>query len=196
MRAPDIESPSLGELDWSIETRANSLSTLYKQAIKYAESAESWYRKERGGKRVAGRAVRAVVIVLGGIAAVIPILAELWTDRGDPTVPPAWSSVALVIAATLLAIDRFFGFSSGWRRFISSWFKLMRHRHEFEADWNLVRAGAAEPPTDQEMHARMALARKLIAAVDVELGGETDAWSKELDDELVKNEQSLKRAEG
>jgi hypothetical protein len=36
--------------------------------------------------------------------------------QGIPVIQPAWASVALLVAAACVGLDRFFGYSTAWMR--------------------------------------------------------------------------------
>jgi hypothetical protein len=184
----DIARPSLGELDWSSEPPTESLSTVYAHADGYARQAEEWYARQRRVKRISGTLMRAAAICLGAVAAILPILAQIFTEDGKPPIEPAWASVALGLAAALVVVDLTFGFSSGWMRFIATELRLTQLRHDFEYSWELARV---EGDTAAQQVAR---ARAFILAVDAELVAETGAWATELRANLAALEQRLRAA--
>jgi low affinity Fe/Cu permease len=53
------------------------------------------------------------------VAGVLPVLSQI-LDAGSSgiVIQPAWATVALAIAAALIVLDRFFGFSSAWARYM------------------------------------------------------------------------------
>lgn len=46
--------------------------------------------------------------------------------------------IFLALAAGCVAMDKFFGFSSNWMRFMTTSLALQRHLAEFEMDWNIL----------------------------------------------------------
>jgi hypothetical protein len=184
----DIARPTLGELDWSPERRTESLSKVYAHADAYARDAEEWYARQRRVKRISGTLLRAAAICLGAAAAIVPILAQIYTDGGKPRIAPAWASVALGVAAALVVVDLTFGFSTGWMRFIATELRLTQLRHDFEYSWELARL---EGETVAQLVGR---ARAFILAVDAELVAETGAWATELRTNLAALEKQLRAA--
>jgi hypothetical protein len=169
----DLGQHDLPQLDWKNPDKA--LSAIFDYAIAYAREAEGWYMNMRGPKRVGGRTLRVVAIALVGAAALIPILGEIYGDGGKPAIPPAWASVALLVAATLIGFDRFFGFSTGWARFLTAGLEIGRLRHDFEFEWQeLAVSPAAEGPLN-----RLQLAHDFVEAVDKVVAQETGAWQSE-----------------
>ena len=51
------------------------------------------------------------------------------------TLKPAWSSVALAIAVAMVGLDRFFGFSSAWARYMATGQAILAALNEFRLDW-------------------------------------------------------------
>jgi hypothetical protein len=184
----DIARPSLGELDWSEKHRTESLSKVYAHADGYARQAEEWYARQRRVKRISGTLMRAAAICLGAAAAILPILAQIFTEDGKPAIEPGWASVALGLAAALVVVDLTFGFSSGWMRFIATELRVTQLRHDFEYSWELARL---EGETVPQLVAR---ARAFIRAVDAELVAETGAWATELRANLAAFEERLRAA--
>lgn len=172
-RAKDLGKLDLPKLDWG--EPGKTLDAVFDHAIAHAKEAEGWYMKERGWKRIGGRVLRFVAIVLAGVAALIPILSEIYSDGGKPGIPPAWSSVALLLAATLVGFDRFFGFSTAWSRFLSAGLEIGRLRHDFEFEWQEL----AVAPQAAEPLSRLQLAHRLVKEVDKIVAQETGAWKSE-----------------
>src|SRR4051794_3633198 len=110
----DSARPDLPELDWSGTAVADSRATLFAHATGLARSAEHWYATKRRRKRWSGRALRVGAILLGAVAAIMPILSEIVADneRSFP-IAPAWATVALAAAATMVALDRLLGYTTG-----------------------------------------------------------------------------------
>jgi hypothetical protein len=193
MKQPDIERPELGELDWSDAGRDASLLRVFEQAINYALGAEGWYARKRRTKRQWGRALRVSAILLGTAAAVLPILSEIYTTGGKPTIAPAWASVALAVAAALVALDHYFGFSSGWMRFIATELRLTRLRHEFEYEWQDIAVRLIHPISDEDLSMALALAKELVLAVDEVVADETEMWIGEFQTTLERVGKSVDR---
>lgn len=190
----DLERPDLAALDWSAPQRAESLSVVFNHAVGLSRNAEAWYARKRPAKRRCGRALRVGAVVLGSVAAVLPILAEIWTTNSKPAIAPGWATVALAAAATLIALDHYFGFSSGWMRFMGAELRVTRLRHDFEYSWNAYRANSANPPTAAEVAALLELAHSVVLAVDDVVAEETGSWVVEFRGSLARTEEALASA--
>jgi hypothetical protein len=184
----DIACPDLSELDWTAERRSESLTTVFAHAVNFAKATEKWYADKRRPKRVWGRILRVGAIVLGTIAAVVPILGQIYTHDGKAVIAPGWASIALVGAAALVALDRYFGFSAGWMRFMSTGLRVTRLRLDFEYSWHAARIAAAAPPTDAELRDLLDQARGFVLAVADAIEVETGAWVTDFQSSLARAE--------
>jgi hypothetical protein len=126
------------------------------------------------------------------IAAVLPMLSQIFTDaNGQPQIEPAWASVVLAVAAGLVGLDRYFGASDAWMRFMTAEQQIARLRQGFEYEWNIARAKAADPPTDDDVEALLHLARALVAGVGDAIAAETNNWVTDFRGHLQTAEQAL-----
>lgn len=189
MSLDDLETSDLPKFDWSQPEQA--LSLLYQYALNHAKNAERWYNEKRRPKKRGGQALRITAILLLGIAALIPILSELTGGDGHPIIAPGWASAALVITATLVALDRYFGFSAGWTRFMSANLSIARLRRGFELDWQQLQAAGKNDPLE-----RLRLTQRFVSAVDQIVLDETNAWSEEFRDALDDTARGLKQQPG
>src|SRR5215207_7505655 len=172
MSVNDLETGELPNFDWSQPDQA--LSLMYRYGLSHAKNAETWYIEKRRPKKKGGQALRITAILLLGISALIPILSEVIQDHGQPVIPPAWASAALVVGATLVALDRYFGFSFGWTRFMNANLGIARLRRSFEFDWQELEAARNSDPLD-----RIRLTQRFVSAVDQIILDETNAWNDE-----------------
>ncbi len=196
MTRDDLERPDVGELEWSVAARSESVSRVFAHATGLAVSAEDWYARKRRSKRRWGRALRMGAILLGGVAAVLPIVSEIAASDKSSTIPPGWASVALALAALLVALDHYFGFSAAWMRFMAAELRLTRLRHDFEYEWQVLASAAAIPPTDSELAGLLESARRFVLAVNDVLADETHAWVAEFRTTLERADQELGRSGG
>jgi hypothetical protein len=187
----ELDRQELEELDWSATQRSASLTRIFMHAVGLARTMEAWYSSHRRWDRLAGRALRVAALILGTVAAIIPILAEIYGDGDRPGIAPGWSAVALAGAAALVALDRFYGFTAAWTRYMTAELRIERLRHEFEYAWQAARAAADDPPTETQTFEMLTLARALVLAVDDVVAAETGAWVTEFRSALDRAEEVL-----
>jgi hypothetical protein len=187
----DLATPGLGELDWHADSRTASLSAVFAHAIGVVTEAQTWYASKRPSKRAWGRALRVTAILLGTAGAVLPIVSQITSTSGKPAIAPGWSAVAVAAALACIGLDRYFGFSSGWMRFMAADQRLARQRSDFEYSWNQIRAGLTDPPTDEDVNRLLELARANVLAVQDIIGAETSDWLADFRGALSEAEQTL-----
>jgi hypothetical protein len=190
MASHDLDGGVLPHLDWNAPD-PDPLTVIWEHTIGHATKTEGWYAKKRSAKRIGGQVLRVGSIALAAAAALIPILAELWTDDGDAVIPPGWASAALILAASLIVLDRYFGFSTGWTRFMVTELKVARIRHDFEYAWEETISAPGDE--NQKRSELLRLARGLAKAIDDEVEHESEIWSSEFQASLDATAREMRR---
>ena len=110
-------------------------------------------------------------------AGILPILTMIFTTDGRPAFSPAWASVAIGVAAALVLLDRFFGSSTGWMRFIRTEMHLRQLYQEFEMNWERERAAwAGQDPSAEQVHQMLGRAMAFVTRVSEVVRRETEEW--------------------
>lgn len=190
----DIVSNVLPALKWDHESAVASLSNLAILLLQRADDNLAWYRSAKAMKRRLAWPIRLLAILLTATAGILPILTQiLSTPDGKPPFAPAWASVALSMAVVLVALDRFFGYSSGWMRYMTTSLQLKEARDAFELDWEAVNAtfGGASPSASQIANA-LARMRTFTDQLNAIVARETERWVTEFQDALRQIDESAK----
>lgn len=192
----DMQRAVLGQLDWSVPGREESLAEVFDHAVGVATTAEGWYRAKKQSKRRGAIWLRVAAIVLTAVAAILPIVGQIFTDaNGAPAIAPGWAAVVLGVAAALIGLDRFFGFTSAWMRFISAELAIASLRRDFEYEWETARA-AVSTLTSEYVKDRLAKAHELEKAVDDAVAAETNTWIAEFTTTLGAADKNIEPKEG
>jgi len=192
-RGNDLYPLRLREVVWNRDDGAAYVEEIARLVTGEADGAINWYLEKKRSKSFWARTLRMSAIVAATVAGVLPIVAEISATGGVPAVAPAWASVALGLAAGFIALDKFFGFSSAWMRFLTTEFQIRRALHGFEMDWQVVRAGWKDgQPADQQVIAALERCRAFLADVDGLLRSELDAWVQEFRTVLMDSDESVK----
>jgi hypothetical protein len=133
-------------------------------------------------------------MVLATVAAAWPTVAEMCRRQDTWLWHPGVATILALLAAALLLLDRFFGASTGWVRYIMAGMALNDLRDEFEAAWRLESsawAGQPEPNIDQTKHA-ISLLQGFIIRVNEIVRTETEAWKAEFQNALQQVEDYAK----
>lgn len=182
------------KFDWNSEHSEQSLNSVYLYAIKLAKDAISWYIYAKRKKKKGARIIRVLSIILAALAAILPTLSELLQQKDGTTIIRAgWTTVSLGIAGSLLLLDRFFGFSSAWIRYIVAELQIKQINEDFQMDWETERAEwQGNPPTREQVIQMLARCKAFISQVNNIVRDETNAWVQEFQNSIKYIDDTLK----
>jgi hypothetical protein len=185
----DIELVDFAKLSWEQENRVKSLEKLYNLSVQSATGSIDWYTRAKPAKKRMAQALRLVAILATMIGGVIPVLAEV--DIGIH-LNPMLASVAIAIAAGAVLLDRFFGYSASWIRFIVTKQKIQDRLQAFQYDWEVEQVTWRDDQLDdartQELINKCAAFVTDIQSLVLE---ETQAWVEQFQTALQDIEQKL-----
>jgi len=197
MSKQDIQIPDIGELVWDAENQAASLEKVISYSRKIALDAYQWYLVEKKSKKQYTKILRIGVIVSSAIAGILPIISEIlrnaWETSSSIWLSPAWASVAVAIAGTLILFDRFFGVSSGWMRYIEAMMKIRTVLNEF--DFDCVNAKISRQTDTFQIQQMVIRCNTLVKQVNLIVLEETRKWDQEFRDALGKLDEQVQKLE-
>jgi hypothetical protein len=189
----ELKSELIGDLDWSPENRQESIQRIYRYVCNHAEQAINWYLIKKNAKRRWARILRLWAIIFAAAAALVPLLAQIYQNHARFHVDPVWASVALFIAATLVGLDRFFGFSSSWMRFITAELKIKTKYEAFQMDWQIKLAALkGEHPNDQQTNDLLESCKAFLISVNEIIVEEMEEWKRDFKSALKKIDAEIK----
>ncbi|MET7289833.1 SLATT domain-containing protein [Streptomyces sp. NPDC005573] len=129
LRPGDLTGRELPLGDWG--EPAERLDELYRWVESGALRTASWYLADRVWKRRGARALRAGAAAGAVCGAALPLL-DLTGVAGGAA---PWGYLALMLAVACLAVDRFFGVTSGWIRDMATAQAVQRRLQALQFDW-------------------------------------------------------------
>jgi low affinity Fe/Cu permease len=187
----DIRPSELGSLDWRPEHARQSLEVIYQYAVNAASKAVNWYLVARGPKKRWAQRLRVGSIIMVAIAGILPVLSQIFGTGKSVVIQPAWATVALAIAVALVALDRFFGFSSAWARYMATGQAISAALNQFRLDWQKFSTQLlVSELTQDNINHLLDLAETLIIKTDDLIQAETLQWVKEFRETLTEIERS------
>lgn len=183
--------------DWDSSDPVKSLDQLYKWAVRNAEGQIDWYVRKKRPKRIWSLSIRAMAIILAGLGALCPLLdaTGLFQDKYAIALGE-WGYVLLAIAAGVVGFDRYFGFSTGWMRYIVTQEALEKALKEFRFDWVVITGGQLTGSTSTAPTLNVPIciqkAKDFTAQVESLVRQETDAWVQEFQANITQLEKILK----
>ncbi|MFD5567921.1 SLATT domain-containing protein [Streptomyces cadmiisoli] len=129
LRPGDLTGRAFPLGDWA--EPAERLDELYRWVERGALETAGWYLADRVWRRRAARVLRCGTALGAVTGAALPLL-DL-TRVLDGAAP--WGYLALLIAVSCLAVDRFFGVTSGWMRDVATAQAVQRRLLALQFDW-------------------------------------------------------------
>ena len=187
----DIRPADLASLDWGPEHARQSLDLIYQHVTDSTSQAIGWYLAARRSKKRWAQRLRVGAIIMVAVAGVLPVLSQIFGAGSSVEIQPAWASVALAIAVALVALDRFFGFSSAWARYMATGQAISAALNQFRLDWQQSSSKLlAESFTQESITQLLDLAKILARKTDDLIQAETSQWVKEFRETLTEIERS------
>jgi len=185
----DIVFNPLPKLAWEKNQAGESARKLSDYVACEAQLAIQWYLDRKRLKKNWARFLRVVAIIATALAGLIPLLSEVLGDW----LPAIWGSVSLIIAATAVALDRFFGFSSAWMRYLTTEMQIRHSLHRFLFDWEARQAKlAGSTPDEEAAQALVQSCRDFIQEVNQILRDEMGMWVDEFRQNLAELDKAVK----
>ncbi len=186
----------------------SSLKGLADAAVAKSAEAQGWYRAAIPRKRTMAVLTRLGAMALGSAGTIVPTAlgiaaAAHGNVAGDPTLLQRWvplGGVLTVVAAMLVLIDKFAGFSSGWMRYISADQDLRTRQEQFQVAWAkellLIPSDQTESLPPERALALLQLVAEFVASSDEIVRAETQAWIAEFKTALAELDKAAADARG
>lgn len=172
----NIVVPPFPRPSWEPERAAASLAELYDWACNHTIEAVHWYLGKKAIKAKASRRLRLAAILLVTAGGGFPVVVTTF-DRSNALLGVGY--LLLGAAAGCVAVDRFFGISTGWMRYLTTELALQRELQRFHVDWAKLSARAGTTLSAAEIEAHLTLLGEFVERVSDEMAAETKAWVDE-----------------
>ncbi len=128
--------------DWGAP--AERLDELYRWVERAALETAAWYLADRVWKRLGARVLRVGAAAGALVGAALPLLDLTGVIGGAAP----WGYLALLSCAACVAVDRFFGVTSGWMRDVATAQAVQRRLQVLQFDWASESAREVLGPTE------------------------------------------------
>jgi conflict system pore-forming effector with SLATT domain len=129
----DLQPAQAAEFSWAEGQRLSSLKKLRDIVANKIDITAGWYMRGKKGRRIFGRFARVGTMVLATLAAAQPTIAEMYRSQDHFWVQPGITTIFALAAAALLLLDRFFGASTGWVRYMTAGDSYLSVNRSFKA---------------------------------------------------------------
>jgi SMODS and SLOG-associating 2TM effector domain 2 len=184
------EFPRFGfKADGSPADKHKALNDIYEYVERYAATQWNWYKAKTrlNSRRVLSLWIRVpslLFFLLGGLCPLLP------AETVNKNLYMQWGYFLIALGAGFLLLDRRFGVSSSWMRFIMSPLQIGRHLNIFRTSWTKTRLLAANSP--DEAAQLLSIAEETLLAIHNIVIAETNAWSTEFDSNLAQQYSMMK----
>ena len=168
---------------------AAALEDTYKALEQKALVAMRWYEARQRSKKLGARLTRGGAIVLGAITTIVPSLIAMlpeklsfWGFHDFPAIKlNPLATILGVLSATTILLDRFYGYSSSWMRYVTTYQEIQANLDEFRIDWRkqLLRLNSNRPPTDEQILGIYDFFASFLRSVNDSVRSETQGWVTE-----------------
>jgi len=183
------------EVMWDNNDPVQSLRDIRKAVEEEAQKAVDWYWRNKGSKSLCARGIQLSALVLtafGGLASIVITLLRIRYDIPNTLDSGHIATLCIGLAAALIGLDRAFGFSTGWTRYVLTATSLTKLLHEFRMDWTALVASAAEPPTSEQRTGLIQRAKEFVNSAQGMVLQETKDWATEFQSNMAQMEKDLK----
>jgi len=179
--------------NWNPTKPEESLDEIYGYVLAEASKSIQWYWKNKKAKALLSRWIRFLVWVLAAVAGLLPIVGSLFVsaDKHSNLTNGLWPSLLLGIAAALLGLDKGFGYSSGWARYVLTATNIRKSLEEFRLDWTALRAKAGNQLTSDGVAPLIERARQFRADIEALVLQETKDWITEFQSTMAQMEKDV-----
>jgi hypothetical protein len=135
----NLACASWEDLRWDAADALACLDKIRRLVEADLESAINWYYAKKRRKVWYSQGLRLAAVLFGTIGAAIPFLASTGLGRevSELTIlrTNQWGYVFIVIAGGCVAVDKLFGFSTNWIRFVDAATRIQTILGKFRIEW-------------------------------------------------------------
>jgi hypothetical protein len=181
-------------IEWDNDDPAKSLQKIRNAVEVEGQKAIDWYWQAKRWKTIPSQTIRFLALCLTAAAGLVPLVFLVMKNAGRPVNLDTGllASLLLGLAAALLGLDKAFGYSSGWTRYVLTATSMTKLLHEFRMDWLTLSATAAVPPTTDQRVAMIQRAKEFLSTIQGMVAQETKDWATEFQSNMAQMEKDLK----
>ena len=185
----------LSGLSWKDADIENSLRDLREYVETQAQKQIEWYYRKKGIKARMSTSLRFVSILLFVVGGLVPIVKATLPASVTTTLPFDFGQAGYLligIGAGCIGLDRYFGYSTGWIRYITTAMAIEKSLEEYRLGWTQQLAKMrGNAPTAEQLEALIQTCAVFSLAIKSQVEQETKAWVTEFQSNLAQLEKDL-----
>ncbi|MBS1605345.1 MAG: SLATT domain-containing protein [Bacteroidetes bacterium] len=167
---------------WKEAEGRDKLKELFADILKKADDTIHWYHTCRRKKGNAAKAIRISAIILLIACTLMPYIASITDDKTKMTI----LSIGYILAGVgggILLLDRYYGLTSSWIRFVLTGMDLENMRNAFADNWQILYLGSL-PLTREKFVDLVAAMISFQTSFNATVKKETETWAREFQQNL------------
>jgi hypothetical protein len=189
---------------WQPDQVLKCLDSMRQYAENDVEAAIRWYYAKKPWKAFSSQLLKFLTLLATGLGGLLPIVSA--TGVFSSGLPEAQRQLRNLqvnqvgylcfgLAAAFLAFDKYFGYSTGWMRYITTAMSLETALRNFRLDWARATSGlAGSPPSGATLETLLQKIQDFCVAARTLVEKETQAWVMEFQTNLSQLEKEAKAA--
>jgi SMODS and SLOG-associating 2TM effector domain 2 len=157
--------------------------------LKMQKKNIKWYTLAAVPNKRNGRAFRFLAILFVAVAGIVPLVITALPDGVISSKLVDISYIFIGIAAFLIGVDKFFGYSSSWMRYITTQMALETLLAKFRYDWAIESVKAGDKLDADACKPLLIIVKNFAADVQSKMENETAQWATELRNNLTDAEK-------
>ena len=203
-RSYNISPPRWTPPSWQPDQVQTCLDSMRQYVEDDVEGAIHWYYAKKPWKAWASQLLKLLTLLATGLGGLLPIVSA--TGIFSSGLPEAQRQLRNLqvnqigyfcfgLAAAFLAFDKYFGYSTGWMRYITTAMSLETALRNFRLDWARTTSGlAGAPPSGAILETLLQKIQDFCAAARTLVEKETQAWVMEFQTNLSQLEKEARAA--
>jgi len=190
----NIQPAPSGSIAWDAAEPVKSLANVGSYVDGVATTSIQWYWTNKRWKCQLSRFIQFSAVALTAAGALVPIIAHIWKAREPSSTVDSglWASLFVGLAAALIGLDKAFGLSSGWARYVLTATSIQKALEEFRLEWMILSAGLSQPPKPEQVTALIQRAKEFVSTIAGMVLQETKDWVSEFQSNMAQLEKDVK----
>jgi hypothetical protein len=188
-KSKNIEPEKSDGPKWDPADSDASLLALFQYVMGQAAASISWYWDRKKSKALLSQVIRFTAWGLAAVAGVLPILGNL--TGVEKLKDGLLASLLVGTAAALLGLDKVFGFSTGWARYVLAATNIKSSMEQFRLEWAQLIAKAGPKPTYEAAQPLLERAAKFRLEAENFVVQETKDWITEFQSTMAQLEKDV-----
>lgn len=163
------------------------LDDAFVKVIVGVNATAQWYADKKSKQSNWSQSIRFLSIILIGLGGIFPLIGKIESEKTIIVDFTNWGYVTIAAAGTLLFLDRFFGFSSAWIRYVTTELEIRKQIREFEISWQIEMAKidlCLIELTCDKMVQLLTMLKDFSTVIDELVKQETTNWATEFQNNI------------